>query len=450
MPQKLFKRKIYDKLLEWKNLSEGSSALLIDGAKQVGKTSIALEFAKNEFSSYVYIDFSKLNKNVVTSFNFISHIDLFFQYLFLALGIESLPKGSLIIFDEIQYCPRARQAIKPLVEDGRYYYLELGSLISIKENIMDILIPSGEEHINMYPMDYEEFLWACDLDFEAQTIREHYDKNDLLNDGIHNCLMEHFRIYLAVGGMPSAVETYIKTKDLLKVDKEKRKILKMYEEHLKDIDNRYETICYKIYKQIPKMLSHSSKRFIISSLKIRPDSVLLSNTMDKLIESRLVIPVHKCTDLFNEFKLIKDRGAFKLYFNDVGLLTCILYDDEKVYGQKIYEKIIFDDFISNLKMLYENFVAQSLLAQDYEPFYFSWVDDNKGYKRFYEIDFVAIINGKTSPIEVKSSNNESIKTVDVFKTKYKKHVGTKYVIYPNEYESKDDTVYIPFYALFVL
>lgn len=450
MAKQLFKRKIYDQLLNWKNNSQGTSALLIEGARRVGKTCIAKEFAKKEFSHHAIIDFSDVKDGVVEAFDHISTIDIFFQRLFVSLGKKTLPKGSLIIFDEIQYCPKARQAIKKLVADGRYYYLETGSLVSIKENIENILIPSDEERIQMYPMDYEEFLWAIDYEHEVESIMKYYDNKEVCSGSVHSALMENLRIYLAVGGMPSVVATYAKTKDLLKADAEKRKILNLYEDDLRKIDNRFGTICSIVYGQIPIMLSQHSKRFLVSSLNVRSDSILFANTMDKLIESKLVIPVYKCNEPIGGFALTKDPRAFKLYFNDVGLFTSMVYADNTPDAKNIYNRLINDDFSANLGMLYENFIAQSLLAKGYKPFYYSWVAKDNGYKRFYEIDFIITSNGKTSPIEVKSSNIESLKSLDEFKAKFKKSVGTKYVIYPKEYKRNDDTIYIPFYAFFAL
>lgn len=445
----IFKRKIYDDLLRWKNRSNGRSALLIEGARRVGKTSIAEEFARNEFPAYTIVDFSKEDKDVIEAFNSIAKIDKFFQQLFVALGIRTLPKGSLIIFDEVQCCPRARQAIKALVEDRRYFYIETGSLISIKENVVDILIPSEEESIQMYPMDYEEFLWACGTNLEAETIREYYENNENFPDSFHDLLMKNFRTYLAVGGMPSVVSAYVERKDFYEIDDEKKQILQLYENDLTKIDAKYGTICSLIYKFIPKMLSHQSKRFILSSINERADSVKIANTMEKLIQSKLVIPVYRCSDPTGGFVLTKDLNAFKLYFNDVGLFTSIVYANNKK-SEDIYKKLIFDDLNVNLGMLCENYVAQVLLTKGYEPYYYSWIKRDNGNIRFYEIDFIISEGYKTIPIEVKSGKIESLASLDEFKKKYSKYIKLSYVVYQKQLKTKDNNLYIPFYSLFAL
>ena len=446
----MLKRKIYSELLKWKNDSKGTSALLIEGARRVGKTKIAEYFGENEFPAYKTIDFSKESKDVINSFNDLSKIEKFFENLFLALGTNVLPRGSLLIFDEIQFCPKARQAIKTLVADGRYYYLETGSLVSIKENTQDILIPSEEESIQMYPMDYEEFLWACGLEFEAQAIINHFKERTAFDSNIHQSLMKNFRTYLAVGGMPKVVDTYLTTHDFYAVDKEKKKIIKLYEEDLRKIDNKFGTICYLVWKQMPTMLSKHSTRFIVSSTNERSDSVLFTNTMEKLIESKMVMAVYKCTDPSGGFALTKESGSFKLYFNDIGLFTSIIYPNTVNDTQDIYQRLIFDKLKTNLGMLFENVSAQMLVANSFEPYYYSWEQETSGVKKKYEIDFIIYKGGKTIPFEVKSRNVSSKESLDEFRKKFVKKIGEKYIVHIKQLSYGDNLTYLPYYMLFAI
>ena len=446
----MFKRKIYKELLKWKNESNGATALLIEGARRVGKTSISEFFGKNEFPAYKTIDFSKESNDVISAFNDLSKIDKFFENLFLALGIAALPKGSLLIFDEVQFCPKARQAIKSLVADRRYYYLETGSLVSIKENTSNILIPSEEDTIQMYPLDYEEFLWACDSEYESEIIKKHFSEREPFDSNIHYSLMKNFRTYLAVGGMPKVVDTYLMTHDFYAVDREKKRILKLYEEDLRKIDNQYGTICYLVWKQMPAMLSKHSTRFIVSSTNERADSVLFSNTMEKLIESKMIIAVYRCTDPSSGYALTKDSGSFKLYFNDVGLFTTIVYPNTINDSQDVYQRLIFDKLKTNLGMLFENASAQVLTANGFDPYYYSWEQLTNGIRKKYEIDFIIFKNGKTVPFEVKSRNVSSKESLDEFRKKFVKKIGEKFIVHIKQLSFGDNLVYLPYYMLFAI
>ena len=440
----MFKRKIYNSLLEWKKSSNGSTALLIEGARRVGKSTIAESFGMNEFPAYKLIDFSIYGDEFKDIFAKLSNIEEFFSELFLKLGISKLQKGSLIIFDEVQFFPTARQAIKHLVKDGRYYYIETGSLVSIKENTKDILIPSEEESISMYPMDYEEFLWANDLEYEAIELRNSYVNRKSMSLSAHQSLIKHFRMYLAVGGMPQAVDTYIKTKDFYKVDKSKKNIIKLYKEDLRKIDNKYGTICYNVWTRMPEMLSTHSSRFIVSGLDTRSDSILFTNTMDKLIESKMILPVYKCNEPTGGFKLTKNDDYFKLYFSDVGLFTSIIYPNNIVDSKDVYQRLILDKLSTNLGMLFENAVAQGLYSLGFEPYYYFWYEE----KTKYEIDFLVFNRGKVIPFEVKSNKTSSKKSIELFKNKYSKVVGEKHFIKSKPLKYEDNTTILPFYMLF--
>lgn len=446
----MLKRKIYSELLKWKNESKGTSALLIEGARRVGKTKIAETFGGKEFPAFKTIDFTKESSDVKKAFDDLSKLEKFFENLFLALGMNALPKGSLLIFDEVQFCPKARQSIKTLVADGRYFYLETGSLVSIKENTEDILIPSEEESIQMFPMDYEEFLWACGLEFEANAIVKHFNNREPFDNNVHQSLMKNFRTYLAVGGMPKVVETYLTTHDFYAVDKEKKKILKLYEEDLRKIDNKFGTICYLVWKQMPTMLSKHSTRFVVSSTNERADSILFTNTMEKLIESKMILAVYKASDPSGGFSLTKDTGSFKLYFNDVGLFTSIVYPNTINDSRDVYQRLIFDKLKTNLGMLFENVSAQMLTANSFEPYYYSWEQEKDGVNKKYEIDFIVYKSGKTIPFEVKSRNVSSKESLDEFRKKFVKKIGEKYIVRIKTLSYGDNLTYLPYYMLFAV
>ena len=443
----VFKRKVYDELLSWKLKSNGKTALLIEGARRIGKSTIAEELGKNEYPDYKIIDFSIQSESFKSIFDDLSDMDIFYRNLFLSLKRSPMPFGSLFIFDEIQYCPKARQAIKHLVNDGRYQFIETGSLVSIKENIEDILIPSEEERIEMYPMDYEEFMWAIGRDYELDTIRAMFKdrniKQNLLN---HQVFIKTFRMYLAIGGMPQAINEYIETKDFYAVDKIKHNILKLYEEDLKKIDNKFNTICYTMWKSIPSMLSRHNTRFKLSSIKERADSVLITNTLEKLEESKMAYCVYKCSDPKIGFELTKDSSYFKLYFNDVGLFTSIVYSSNLSESRDIYQRLILDTIDVYLGMLYENYAAQCLITNGHDPYYYSWNADN----RTYEIDFLTYKKGHIIPFEIKSGNKITTKSLDLFKEKYSHSIGERYIAYTKPLRFGDNTTFLPMYMLFCL
>ena len=446
----MFKRKIFKLLMEWKNRSNGSSALLVEGARRVGKTTAVEYFAKNEFKNYKLIDFSIASKLIIDTFNDLSNIEKFFERLFLALEIKPLPKGSLIIFDEVQFCPKARQAIKTLVADKRYFYIETGSLVSIKENVDDILIPSEEENITLNPLDYEEFLWACGLEYEAELIKEHFNKKIGFNPDIHRKLMQNFRTYVAIGGMPKVVDTYLKTKDYFQIDREKRNIVNLYEQYLKKIDNRFNTICSLIWKQMPFMLTKHSTRFILSSINERADSILLTKTLDKLIETKMINCVYKCSDPSGGLALSKDANSFKLYYADTGLFTSIVYMNNLNDLDNVYQRLILDNLHTNLGMLFENISSQALVSKGLEPYYYAWEDNKNGKIKKYEIDFLVYENGKTIPFEVKSRNVSNKSSLDEFRIKFAKKIGDNYIVSPRNFKKEDKLIYLPYYMLFAI
>ena len=447
----MFKRKAYQELLRWKTQSNGKTALLIEGARRVGKTTIAEELGKKEYPAFHTIDFSVAADAFKKHFENLLNLDDFFAKLFLDLRISPLPAGSLLIFDEIQFCPKARQAIKTLVRDGRYHYIETGSLLSIKENTEDILIPSEEESIQMYPMDYEEFLWAIGSEYEANLLRDGYEGKRKLDQSMHQSLMQNFRLYLAIGGMPKVLASFLANRDFYAADKEKKAIINLYEEDLRKIDNKYGTICYTVWKHMPFMLSGHSSRFSVSSVDERADSVLFANTMNKLEESKMVIPVFRCKDPLGGFELTKDQTMFKLYFSDVGLFTSLIYAQNKNDNRDVYQRLVLDKLSANFGMLYENYVAQCLVANGFMPFYYSWAkEDEKGNKAKYEIDFLINVKGKTTPIEVKSKRVSSLSSLTNFKQTYGKAIGEKLLVKPKPFSRDSDCTNLPTYMLFAL
>lgn len=450
MVKKMFKRKIYNELIAWKNNSNGKSALLIEGARRIGKTTIAKEFGKKEYPAFYTIDFSIVSENFKQIFDDLSNIDEFFSKLFLSLKIPHLPYGGLLIFDEIQFCPKARQAIKHLVADGRYHYIETGSLVSIIEHTSNILIPSEEEKIQMYPMDYEEFLWAINAIDEANLLKTYYKERKTFDGKFHQLFIKNFSLYLALGGMPKVIATFLDTNDFYEADKEKRKIINLYEEDLRKIDNKFGTICYMVWKQIPTMLSKHSTRFIVSSLNQRADSILFQNTLNKLEESKIIIPVYKCTDPSGGFALTKDNNAFKLYFSDIGLFVSLIYLNSKNDTRDIYQKIILNKLDLNLGMLYENYAAQALLANGFEPYYYSWNDELDGKIKNYEIDFLINKTNKTIPLEIKSKKVSSLSSLNQFKKKFGKNIGEKFIVKLKPLTFGDNLTNLPSYMLFTI
>lgn len=446
----MFKRKIYNELLRWKSESNGSSALLIEGARRIGKTTVAEELGKNEYPAFFTIDFSLVSEDFKKFFDDLLNLDDFFSKLFLNLRIPHLPKGSLIIFDEIQFCPKARQAIKKLVSDGRYHYIETGSLVSIRENTSDILIPSEEESIQMYPMDFEEFLWAIGFKHEADMLKDCFNNRKPFDQKYHQVFMRNFRLYLALGGMPKVISSYLIKHDFYDAEKEKKRIINLYEDDLRKIDNKYGTLCCTVRKQMPAMLSKHTTRFIVSTINERADSSLFKNTLNKLEESKMVIAVYKCNDPSGGFALTKDETMFKLYFSDIGLFTSLIYANNKNDTRDIYQKIVLDKLSLNLGMLFENYCAQALMANGFEPYYYSrcQIDDNKN--KSYEIDFLITSNGKTSPLEIKSKKVSSISSLTEFRTKYGKNIGESYIVKPKPLSYGDNLTNLPSYMLFAL
>ena len=448
------KRKIYNKLVQWKQEKNGSTALLIEGARRIGKSYIAEEFARNEYESYILIDFSKAPTRVKMWFDeYLEDVDTLLQNLQLHYKKMLTPRKSLIIFDEVQKCPRAREAIKTLVADHRFDYLETGSLISIKKNVEDIVIPSEEEGIDMYPMDFEEFLWAMGNDMLMPYIRKQFEKQQPMGD-FHRDVMHYFRQYMIVGGMPQAIAEYVKSKDFNKVDSIKRQILRLYKNDIKKYAGPATARVSAIYEAIPGQLQKHEKKFTLSALKDEARMREYDSAFFWLDDARIVNICYNTTAPNIGLQLNEDRTSLKCYFCDTGLLISLAFNARGIVSNEIYQKLMFDKLEINEGMLVENIVAQMLKTTDKKLFFFNNYDKEDADNRM-EIDFLIQKEKVTSrhnisPIEVKSSTNYTLSSIKKCIEKYKNYLSTPYVLHSKDIELKDGLVYLPLYMTSLL
>ncbi len=443
MKNTIFKRKIYKELLDWKEKYSNKYALLIKGARRIGKSTIAEEFAANEFKSYVKIDFANTSKEIMELFDDMYDLDFFFLQLQQLTKTRLYNKESVIIFDEIQLFPKARQAIKYLVADGRYNYIETGSLISIKKNTKDILIPSEEHKISMYPMDFEEFLWAINDDITAETIKTLIRNKRPAGNIMHKNLMRIFRLYMLIGGMPQAVETYIETNNLQSVDEIKREIIDLYEEDFIKIDNT--GLISGIYDNIPANLSNNSSRYVLSSVKEGIRFERFNELLADILSSYTVNIAYRANDPNVGMSLDKDLKRFKLFASDVGLFITLAFKDKKYTENIIYSKLLSNKLETNLGYIYENVVAQILRTKGNNLFYYTM--ENTTSNHIYEIDFLISVGNKICPIEVKSGNYRAHKSLDMFCDKFSRRIKDKYVVHTKDYKRENGINYIPIYML---
>lgn len=439
----MFRRKIYDKLLEWKTESDGRTALLIEGARRVGKSTVVEEFAKNEYESYILIDFSRASKAVKELFEDISDLDYLFLQLQLQYKVDLHERRSLIIFDEVQQCPLARQAIKALVADHRYDYVETGSLISIKRNVKDILIPSEERKISMYPMDHEEFLWAVGDLTTIPLLKKVFDSGKPVGVQIHRKLMRDFRLYMLVGGMPQAVNEYIETNNFRKVDQIKRDILNLYEDDFKKIDPTGKLS--SLFDAIPAQLNKNASRYQVSSVLNGERAENILESIAELKDSKTVLVSYHANDPNAGMLNNKDLGKFKLFLSDTGLFTTLMFKDRDFTENIIYEKLLNDKLSANLGYLYENAVAQILTANGNALFYHTFM--NESTRRNYEIDFILARKNKVCPIEVKSSGYKTHASLDAFSRKFSDRILDKYLIYTKDLAKDEDIFCLPIYLV---
>lgn len=439
----MFRRKIYDKLLEWKTESDGRTALLIEGARRVGKSTVVEEFAKNEYESYILIDFSRASKAVKELFEDISDLDYLFLQLQLQYKVDLHERRSLIIFDEVQQCPLARQAIKALVADHRYDYVETGSLISIKRNVKDILIPSEERKISMYPMDHEEFLWAVGDTTTIPLLKKVFDSGKPVGAQIHRKLMRDFRLYMLVGGMPQAVNEYIETNNFRKVDQIKRDILNLYEDDFKKIDPTGKLS--SLFDAIPAQLNKNASRYQVSSVLNGERAENILESIAELKDSKTVLVSYHANDPNAGMSNNKDLGKFKLFLSDTGLFTTLMFKDRDFTENIIYEKLLNDKLSANLGYLYKNAVAQILTANGDALFYHTFM--NESTRRNYEIDFSLARKNKVCPIEVKSSGYKTHASLDAFSRKFSDRILDKYLIYTKDFAKDEDIFCLPIYLV---
>lgn len=439
-----FKRKAYDKLIEWKENYANEYAALLEGARRVGKSTIAETFAQNEYKSYVMLDFSKVADNIRNIFDDIGNLDLFFLRLQAETGVTLYEHESLIIFDEVQLFPKARQAIKHLVKDHRYHYIETGSLISIKKNVKDILIPSEEKKIHVYPMDYEEFCLATDNNYEI--LKQISESGKGIGDSTNRKLMRDLRIYMAVGGMPQAVEAYIRGDNFTKIDFVKRQIISLYEDDFKKIDPSGRMSA--LYHSIPAQLSKDTKKYRITTALGKRNNTKAEELLFDLIDSRTIIPCYNSTDPRSSLSDTKDFDSYKLYLSDTGLFVTLMFIDRPEADNDVYAKLLSDKLPSNLGYLYENLVAQMLAATDRELFYHTW--ERKDSTHYYEVDFLVSEGSKINAFEVKSSGIGKHESINEFAIKYSKHVNKTYLISQKDINKEGALLMRPFYLFQLL
>ena len=443
MKKSVFARKIYREILEWKENRSDKYALLVKGARRVGKSTIVEEFAKKEFKSYIMIDFAHVSKDIKDLFEDTYDLDFFFLQLQQLSGTKLYEKESVIIFDEVQLHPKARQAIKYLVADGRYKYIETGSLLSIKKNTKDILIPSEEHKISMYPMDFEEFLWAIGDEVSIETIRTLLVKKRPAGNAIHRNLMRIFRLYMLIGGMPQAVETYLEKNNLQAVDEIKREIVDLYEEDFTKIDAS--GLAGDIYDAIPANLSSNASRYILSNAREGTRSERVRDLLPDILSSYTVNIAYHANNPAVGMALEKDVGKYKLFTSDVGLFVTLAFRDKNYVENIIYNKLLSDNLEANLGYVYENAVAQMLVAKGNNLFYYTM--GNNSSNHLYEIDFLISTGNKICPIEVKSGNYRCHKSLDQFCEKFRSRIGNKYLVHTKDYKWENGINYIPVYML---
>lgn len=440
MEKKIFKRKIYDRLVEWKQKSNGASALLVQGARRIGKSTIVEEFAKNEYSSYLIIDFNKASTIVKSLFDDLMDIDFIFLQLQTIYNVVLENRKSVIIFDEVQKCPNARQAIKYLVQDGRYDYIETGSLISIKQNTKDITIPSEEERIDMYPMDFEEFRWAVGDTVSVPLIKTFYEKRMPLG-AAHRVKERDLRLYMLVGGMPQAVNEYLSTNNLAKVDAVKRRIIQLYSDDFLKIDSTGKLS--RLFMAIPTQLSKNASRYyanaVVGKLENRKEEEMLINLED----SKAVLVSYHADDPNVGMSLTKDVSRYKLFVADTGLFVTMIFWDKDFAENIIYQKLLADKLETNLGYVYENLVAQMLTAAGNHLFYYTFEKDEK---HSYEIDFLLSRGNKICPVEIKSSGYKTHASLDAFREKFSARIKNSYLLYTKDLQKgENELLYLPFY-----
>lgn len=443
--ERVFKRKIYEKLLRWKEQRKGATALLIEGARRVGKSTIVKQFAQSEYKSYILIDFNNTTQAIRDLFDDLTDMNMFFMLLQQQTHVKLYERDSLIIFDEVQKFPIARQAVKYLVADGRYDFIETGSLISIKKNTKDITIPSEEIRISMYPMDYDEFRWALADEVTPDLLPQFYQKGIPLGP-THRKAMRDFRLYMLVGGMPQAVNAYLDTNNLSDVDQVKRDIIKLYLDDFRKIDptGRVE----KLFLNIPAQLSNNVSRYMPYQAigEVKGDKML--EFLNDLEDSKTVLMCYRCNDPNVGMSLTQDQERYKMFLADTGLFVTLAFWDKDVTENIIYSKLLNDKLQTNLGYIYENIVAQTIVATGQKLFYYTFPSEDG--KRLYEVDFLLSKESKLWPLEVKSSGYKTHQSLDEFCSKYPSRVSKRFLITTKDYEQQQQTTILPVYMTSLL
>ena len=444
--RRIFKRKIYERLLKWKEMSNGNSALLVQGARRIGKSTIVEEFARREYTSYILIDFTKCSQEVFNLFDDVSDLNYIFLRLQLIYHVQLVNRNSLIVFDEVQFQPKARQAIKSFVADHRYDYIETGSLISIRKNIRNILIPSEEERIDMFPMDYEEFRWAMGDAATVPLLRSVWEHPQPLKEA-HRKLMRDFRLYMLVGGMPQAVNAYLETNNFEAVDHTKRMILNIYDEDFGKIDPSGKAA--RIFAAIPAQLNNNASRYQISSVIAGAKAEDYIELISEMEKSMTVNISHHCDDPNVGMAAFENLKQYKMFVGDTGLFVTLAFKEKDFTENILYNRLLNDKLSSNLGYLYENIVAQMLVCSGNKLFFHTWPTESR--KHNYEIDFLLSKGTKIVPVEVKSSTYKTHVSLDEFCKKYSSRIANdRYLIYTKDYDKEDAVKYLPAYLAYFL
>lgn len=448
------KRNIYNKIADWKKQTNGTKALLIEGARRIGKSTVAEKFAKNEYKTYILIDFNKAGKKVKDAFNYLDNMDVFFQTLTLEYNTRLFQRESLIIFDEIQKFPKAREAIKYLVADGRYDYIETGSLISIKENVQNITIPSEERKIQMYPVTFEEFMVYMDEEILLDYIKECFENRQPLDREMHNKAMRLFKEYMLVGGMPQAIVAYKKNgRDFNAADIEKRDILSLYEDDIKKAAKRYQSKVSAIFDHIPGFLSSHEKRIVLKEIEKNGTFDRYDEPLFWLGDSMICNLCYKCNDPNIGLALNRNDSYVKCYMGDTGLLVSHAFSENEITDVQLYKQIMDGKLSLNQGMLYENVISQIITASGRKLYFYTRYSEKK-HRNDIEIDFIISNESKTmfkiSPIEIKSSKNYTTSSLLAFKEIFKKRIDTQIIVHPKNFSVDDDVIKIPPYMMYLI
>lgn len=441
---RLFRRKLYDELLQWKQKWNGRYAVLIEGARRVGKSTLVKQFAQNEYDSFILIDFSAAPQHVIDLFDNVADLNNFFLSLQVYYDTKLVVRKSVIIFDEVQLCPKARQAIKHLVADGRYDYIETGSLISIHKNVVNIVIPSEEKKLTLHPMDFEEFMWAINKSVSIDILKEMIANKMRIDEGSTRQMMHHLRMYMMIGGMPQAVDALVESNDLEYVDSVKRSIIELYEEDFHKIDPAGRLSM--LFDAIPAELNRNSSRYQVTSVI---GNTTADNTIAELIaelsESKTINLAYHANDPGVGMSLFRDISRYKMFTADTGLFVTLSFKDKQFTDNIIYKKLLSDKLEANLGYIYENLVAQMLVAKGHKLFYYTFPTESG--KHNYEVDFITQSGNKINPIEVKSSGYARHASLDAFCEKYSSRVANRYVVYTKPPMKRLQTTYIPMFLI---